>query len=175
MAVVFDKRKKAKPDNVEEILNEAELRERSEKIENLSERVLDDIMENRSFNTLLSAANSENIKEKQEARKKIQDELLRLAKIYIRMPEMEITFPLDEERVVNEMSDNLWGFSKVTPLVEAKDITDIVIVGYKNVFYKENNVNKKSEIKFRSQSEFKRFVKNITIRNKVNVSDVWLA
>ena len=172
MTVVFDKRKKIKSNNVKESLSEAESQVNSEKIENLSERVLDDIMENRSFNALLSSANSENIKEKQEARKKIKDELLRLVKSYVKIPEMEITFPLDEERVVNEMSDNLWGFSKVTSLVESKNITDIVIVGYKKIYYKENNVNKASDIKFRSQSEYKRFIKNITIRNKVNVSDV---
>lgn len=142
------------------------------KLAKLSEKVLDDIILDTKYSAILRNANSPDAEIRGPAREKISSIIKSLIHELKKSPELEISFKFEEKELLKDIQDNIWGFSKVTSLVDDDDITDVRVTGPDNILYKKDNVEYKSDLKFSSAEELRRFVRNICVRNRVNLSDV---
>ena len=76
------------------------------------------------------------------------------------------------DEVLRKFYDYVFGYHILEPLINDENISDIKVLRYDNVRIKVNGERKSSEIKFKSEEEFRRFVEYVAIKNKVNISDI---
>lgn len=65
----------------------------------------------------------------------------------------------------------LWSYDILDDLINDKDISDIKVIAPDIVRIKELGVRKTSDLKFRSEKAYTRFVERVAIKNKINLSD----
>ena len=81
----------------------------------------------------------------------------------------------DEEninQVANELANNLFGYSILTEYINDKEITDIKVHRWNNIILKRNGKKYKAEKVFDSVDQYNRFIGTVTVRNKINASNV---
>lgn len=88
----------------------------------------------------------------------------------------EELFPDAKKEEITEsikmLIENLFGYSVLTSLIKDKTISDIKIHDWNRIIIKRKGVKSKSEISFESPEHYKRFIDNVTTRNKINASNV---
>ncbi len=77
-----------------------------------------------------------------------------------------------EEEALRLFEQYIFGYSRLTPLIEDMDITDIRCVSFDNIRIKKKGVRKQSDVVFRSEKEYKNFIDFVATRNQVNVSNL---
>uniref|UniRef100_UPI004057233C ATPase, T2SS/T4P/T4SS family n=1 Tax=Acetatifactor sp. TaxID=1872090 RepID=UPI004057233C len=76
------------------------------------------------------------------------------------------------ESILTQFEQYIFGYSRLTPLIDAKDISDIRCIGYENVRIKENGIRKNAEIRFGSKQEYANFVEFVATKNQVSISNL---
>ncbi len=80
------------------------------------------------------------------------------------------------EEVANEVikffEQYIFGYSKVAPLIDDIDISDIRIVSYDNIRIKKEGQRMDSGICFSSNKEYRQFVEFVATKNQVSVSNL---
>ena len=76
----------------------------------------------------------------------------------------------DSQKAIKDFEDFIFGYFRITPLIEDIDITDIHCVAYDKITYKKFGKRFLSDIKFASKEEFRNFIEYVTTRNHVNAS-----
>ncbi len=66
----------------------------------------------------------------------------------------------------------VFGYGRLTPLIESPGISDIRCVSFDDIRIKEKGKRKASGICFRSEKEYKSFVEFVATRNQVNISNM---
>lgn len=66
----------------------------------------------------------------------------------------------------------IFGYYRLTPLIDDLDISDIKVVSYDNVRIKIKGKRYSSDIKFKDEKEFENFVIYIATKNQVNISNI---
>lgn len=66
----------------------------------------------------------------------------------------------------------IWGYHILEDLINDPDVSDIKIIGEKNIRIKKHGKRMTSNIKFSSNEELKRFISVVAIKNKTNISDI---
>lgn len=74
------------------------------------------------------------------------------------------------DEVLTRFKNLLWGFDVLEPIINNPDVSDIRIVSYDNIRYKERGKRKGADYSFKSQEDADRFVNSIAVRNAVNLS-----
>jgi len=79
------------------------------------------------------------------------------------------------EQVVTETMNlferYVFGYHRLTELIQDKDITDIRCVSYDNIRIKTNGKRMSSNVMFKSPEDYRRFVQFIGVRNQVDLSN----
>ena len=76
------------------------------------------------------------------------------------------------EKLKEKFEKYLWGYYKLDELIEDEYISDIKILDSNNIRIKTMGKRKNTNIKFKDQNEYRKFVEGIAIKNKVNLSDL---
>lgn len=88
---------------------------------------------------------------------------------------MQSRYMLEEpmrKEVIKSFEQYIFGYSRLSPLIDDKDISDIRVVGYNNIRIKKRGKRMSSEIAFASPEEYRQFIDYIATRNQVNISNL---
>ena len=76
------------------------------------------------------------------------------------------------EDVKERFDKYIWGYHILEDLINDPEISDIKIIGEKNIRIKRLGKRMTSNVKFSSNAELKRFISVVAIKNKTNISDI---
>ena len=85
------------------------------------------------------------------------------------------SYHLDEagtQQLLEAFEQYIFGYSRLSPLIDDKDISDIRVVGYNNVRVKRKGKRMAAEVAFSSSEEYRQFIDYIATRNQVNISNL---
>lgn len=66
----------------------------------------------------------------------------------------------------------IFGYSRISPLIDDKEISDIRIVSYDNIRVKRKGRRMDAGISFQSEKEYRQFVDYVATKNQVNISNL---
>lgn len=76
------------------------------------------------------------------------------------------------KRLVERFEEFVFGYSKLTPLIDDPDISDIRVVSFDCVRIKKNGKRMDSGIVFRDEKEYRQFVDYVAMKNQANISNL---
>lgn len=74
--------------------------------------------------------------------------------------------------LLNAFENYIFGYSRLSGLIDDKTISDIRVVGYDNIRVKRKGRRTAAGIAFSSSGEYRQFIDYIAIRNQVNISNL---
>lgn len=66
----------------------------------------------------------------------------------------------------------IFGYAKISPLIDDHDISDIRIISYDNIRVKRKGKRMATSIRFDSEKEYRQFVDYVATKNQVNISNL---
>lgn len=84
-------------------------------------------------------------------------------------------YDIDEETEKAGISlffDYIFGYSKLTPLINDPEISDIRCISFDNIRVKRKGVRMDSGVKFSSPQEYEHFIDFVATKNQVNISNL---
>lgn len=84
-------------------------------------------------------------------------------------------YGLGEERarqLLKEFEQYIFGYSRLSTLIDDRSISDIRVVGYDNIRVKKKGRRMAADVAFSSPEEYRQFVDYIATRNQVNISNL---
>lgn len=80
----------------------------------------------------------------------------------------------DEEgkELLRMFEQYIFGYSRLSPLIDDKDITDIRVVCFDNIRVKREGKRMDAGVSFRSPQEYRQFIDYVATKNQVNVSNM---
>lgn len=66
----------------------------------------------------------------------------------------------------------IFGYSKISPLIDDHDISDIRIISYDNIRIKRKGKRMATSVCFDSEKEYRQFVDYVATKNQVNISNL---
>ncbi len=85
---------------------------------------------------------------------------------YYEMPEPE------REKLLVAFEQYIFGYSRLSPLIDDRTISDIRVVGYDNIRIKREGKRMDAGIAFQSEKEYRQFIDYIATKNQVNISNL---
>lgn len=82
--------------------------------------------------------------------------------------------PENDERIdeiIDGFSRFMWSYYILDPLIADKDISDIRIVSYDQIYIKKNGCRKRASCSFIDNEDYTRFIERVALKNAVNLSD----
>ena len=80
--------------------------------------------------------------------------------------------PGEERQLLKEFEQYIFGYSKLSPLIDDREISDIRVVGFDNIRVKRNGKRMDAGISFSSEKEYRQFVEYVATKNQINVSNL---
>lgn len=84
---------------------------------------------------------------------------------------MEVS-PEEEQELVRVFEQYIFGYSRLSPLIDDESISDIRIVSYDNIRVKRDGVRTDAGVVFQSEKEYRQFVDYVATKNQVNISNM---
>lgn len=78
----------------------------------------------------------------------------------------------EEEKLLKVFEQYIFGYSRLSPLIDDRSISDIRIVSYDNIRIKRDGNRMDGGIAFQSEKEYRQFVDYVATRNQVNISNL---
>ncbi len=85
------------------------------------------------------------------------------------------TYEISKEKaaeLVGLFEQYIFGYSKISPLIDDTDISDIRIISYDNIRIKRKGKRMATPICFDSEKEYRQFVDYVATKNQVNISNL---
>ena len=76
------------------------------------------------------------------------------------------------DELLQTFYDYVFGYHILEPLINDETISDIKVLCHDNIRIKVNGKRKTSDVKFKNDEDYRRFVEYVAIKNKVNISDI---
>ncbi|MBQ9142043.1 MAG: CpaF family protein [Lachnospiraceae bacterium] len=76
------------------------------------------------------------------------------------------------QELVGLFEQYIFGYSRISPLIDDKDISDIRIVSFDNIRVKRKGKRMDAGICFESEKEYRQFVDYVATKNQVNISNL---
>lgn len=76
------------------------------------------------------------------------------------------------DEVITSFEQYIFGYSKLSSLIDDLEISDIRCVGYDNIRIKRKGERQNSSVCFKSEKEYRHFVELVATKNQVNISNV---
>lgn len=86
-----------------------------------------------------------------------------------------LTYHITESRaeeLVDLFEQFIFGYSKISPLIDEEEISDIRIISYNKIRIKRNGKRMDAGIRFESEKEYRQFVDYVATKNQVNISNL---
>lgn len=78
----------------------------------------------------------------------------------------------ERNRLLEEFEQYIFGYSRLSSLIDDKTVSDIRVVGYDNIRVKRKGQRMTAGIRFSSPKEYRQFIDYIATRNQVNISNL---
>ena len=78
----------------------------------------------------------------------------------------------EEQELVKTFEQYIFGYSRLSPLIDDESISDIRIVSYDNIRVKREGVRMDGGVSFQSEKEYRQFVDYVATKNQVNISNM---
>jgi pilus assembly protein CpaF len=78
----------------------------------------------------------------------------------------------EQERLLHDFEEYIFGYSKISCLIDDAEITDIRIISYDNIRVKRKGKRMNAEVSFSSAKEYRQFVEYVATKNQVNISNM---
>lgn len=78
----------------------------------------------------------------------------------------------EKTQLLEQFKQYIFGYSRLTPLIDDKSVSDIRVVEYDNIRIKKKGRRMSSDIVFASSEEYRQFIDYIAARNQVNISNL---
>lgn len=76
------------------------------------------------------------------------------------------------ERLLEQFEQYIFGYSRLSMLIDDRDVSDIRVVGYDNIRIKKKGRRMAAQVAFASPREYRQFIDYIATRNQVNISNL---
>ena len=80
--------------------------------------------------------------------------------------------PKGTETLMRAFEQYIFGYSRLSPLIDDRSISDIRVVGYDNIRVKREGQRMDAGISFDSEKEYRQFIDYIATKNQVNISNL---
>ena len=78
----------------------------------------------------------------------------------------------ERNRLLEEFEQYIFGYSRLSSLIDDKTVSDIRVMGYDNIRVKRRGQRMTAGIRFSSPREYRQFIDYIATRNQVNISNL---
>lgn len=78
----------------------------------------------------------------------------------------------EEEELLEVFEQYIFGYSRLSPLIDDKDISDIRIVSHDNIRVKKKGQRMDGNVVFSSEREYRQFIDYVATKNQVNISNM---
>lgn len=95
----------------------------------------------------------------------LEEALLHIQTYYHRSAE-------EDARLLKEFEQYIFGYSRLSPLMDDRMISDIRVLGYNNVRVKRRGRRMAADVAFSSPKEYRQFIDYIATKNQVNISNL---
>lgn len=75
-------------------------------------------------------------------------------------------------KVIIDFEQYIFGYSRLSPLIDDPDVSDIRCIGFDNIRVKKKGERQESGICFYTEKEYRQFVDFVATKNQVNISNV---
>lgn len=76
------------------------------------------------------------------------------------------------DRLLEQFEQYIFGYSRLSVLIDDRDVSDIRVVGYDNIRIKKKGQRMAAQVAFASPREYRQFIDYIATRNQVNISNL---
>lgn len=98
-----------------------------------------------------------------------KEEFLRMVRDYVSTNQTSNENAM--EQIIKEFSAFIWSYDVLDPLIADNDISDIKVYDWNHIRIKVRGKRATSDVKFRNERHFTRFVEHVALKNKVSISD----
>lgn len=77
-----------------------------------------------------------------------------------------------EQKIMEAFEQYIFGYSKLSVLIDDEEISDIRVIMFDNIRVKKNGKRMDSGISFSSEKEYRQFIDYIATKNQVNISNL---
>lgn len=77
-----------------------------------------------------------------------------------------------EEELLKRFEQYIFGYSRLSPLIDDKEISDIRVVSFDNIRVKREGKRMDAGIVFESEKEYRQFIEYIATKNQINISNL---
>lgn len=78
----------------------------------------------------------------------------------------------EAKKLLDAFEQYIFGYSRLSVLIDDKTVSDIRVVGYDNIRVKRRGQRMSAEVAFSSAKEYRQFIDYIATRNQVNISNL---
>lgn len=75
------------------------------------------------------------------------------------------------DKVMDGFTRFMWSYYILDDLIDDRDISDIKLIAYDQIYYKRNGKRELSDIRFIDERDYDRFVERVAIKNHINISE----
>lgn len=94
------------------------------------------------------------------------EEVLTHVEHYYHLPKEE------EQELLKEFEQYIFGYSRLSPLIDDREISDIRVISFDNIRVKRNGKRMDAGICFSSEKEYRQFIEYVATKNQINVSNL---
>lgn len=76
------------------------------------------------------------------------------------------------EELITAFEQYIFGYSRLSPLIDDRSISDIRVIGYDNIRVKRDGQRMDAGITFASEKEYRQFIDYVATKNQVNISNL---
>lgn len=74
--------------------------------------------------------------------------------------------------ILEAFEQYIFGYSRLSPLIDDRSISDIRVIGYDNIRIKRKGQRMDAGIQFASEKEYRQFIDYVAVKNQVNISNL---
>ena len=78
----------------------------------------------------------------------------------------------EQKQLLEEFEQYIFGYSRLSALIDDRNVSDIRVVGYDNIRIKRKGKRMAAPVAFASPEEYRQFVDYVATRNQVNISNL---
>lgn len=78
----------------------------------------------------------------------------------------------EKEELLEAFEQYIFGYSRLSPLIDDPGISDIRVVSYNNIRIKREGRRMNSDVAFQSEREYRQFIDYVATKNQVNISNL---
>ncbi len=78
----------------------------------------------------------------------------------------------EKEELLTAFEQYIFGYSRLSPLIDDKEISDIRIVSHDSIRVKKNGVRTDADVAFPSEKEYRQFIDYVATKNQANISNM---